>query len=105
MSILALHCGTALADGGRRAVLRRSSPAKRSWRSDCRQTTFRLKKLDDCPVGRRGQRHVTERGIVVVGPRSGDTERLAYAVALDAPGVSVEAIQTAALAGVVCADT
>jgi alkylation response protein AidB-like acyl-CoA dehydrogenase len=28
---------------------------------------------------------------------------LAYVVALDAPGVSVEAIQTAALAGVVCA--
>jgi alkylation response protein AidB-like acyl-CoA dehydrogenase len=44
---------------------------------------------------------VTDRGIVVVGPRS-EAERLAYAVALDAPGVKVDVVHTAALAGVVC---
>jgi alkylation response protein AidB-like acyl-CoA dehydrogenase len=44
---------------------------------------------------------VTDRGMVVVAPRS-DAERLAYAVALDAPGVNVEVVHTAALSGVVC---
>jgi len=65
---------------------------------------------DDVPVEEAGRLSgrapwaapVTERGIVVVSPRR-DAERLAYAVALDAPGVSVEPIQTAALGGVVCA--
>ena len=44
---------------------------------------------------------ITERGIAVVGPRDG-AGRMAYAVSLDAPGVHVDAMQTAGLTGVVC---
>ena len=44
---------------------------------------------------------ITDRGVAVVAPRSGGA-RAAYAVALDAPGVSVERVQTAALEGLVC---
>src|SRR5438034_253692 len=40
-------------------------------------------------------------GVAVVGPRSGQ-ERAAFAVALDAPGVTIEPVKTAALAGLVC---
>ena len=44
---------------------------------------------------------LTDRGVAVVGARSGDT-LLASAVSLDAPGVSLETIRTAALQGFVC---
>jgi alkylation response protein AidB-like acyl-CoA dehydrogenase len=99
--VLALHCGTALAMAGERRFA--------SLFSGDKVVAVGLSS-DDVPVEEDGRLSgrapwaapVTERGIVVVSPR-GDTERLAYAVALDAPGVSVEAIQTAALAGVVCA--
>jgi alkylation response protein AidB-like acyl-CoA dehydrogenase len=99
--VLALHCGTAPAMSGDRrfASLFTGETVVAVGLSS-----------DDVPVEQAGRLSgrapwaapVTERGIVVVSPK-GNTERLAYAVALDAPGVSVEAIQTAALAGVVCA--
>ena len=44
---------------------------------------------------------VTDRGVAVVGPRRGH-ERVAYAVHLDAPGVTVERVETSALEGLVC---
>jgi alkylation response protein AidB-like acyl-CoA dehydrogenase len=44
---------------------------------------------------------LTDRGIAVVGARSGDG-LLACAVALDTPGITVETFRTAALRGVVC---
>lgn len=44
---------------------------------------------------------VTERGLAVVGPRRGH-ERVAYAVHLDAPGVTVERVEASALDGLVC---
>lgn len=45
---------------------------------------------------------VTDRGIAVVGARQDDA-LTAVAVALDRPGVTIETVATAALAGVVCA--
>jgi acyl-CoA dehydrogenase len=45
---------------------------------------------------------ITDRGVAVVGPRREREERMAYAVALDAPGVTVETVRTAALTGLVC---
>ena len=64
---------------------------------------------DDLPVAQRGRLSgrapwvapITDRGVIFVGARSGD-ERAAFAVALDAPGVTVEPVDTAALVGVVC---
>ena len=64
---------------------------------------------DDAPVGKGGRLSgrapwvapITARGIAVVGPRDA-SERLAYAVSLDDPGVHVEAVQTAGLEGVIC---
>jgi len=44
---------------------------------------------------------ITDHGVAVVGPRRGE-ERAAYAVALDAPGVAIEQVRTAALPGLVC---
>lgn len=44
---------------------------------------------------------MTDRGVAVVGARRGG-ERAAYAVALDAPGVTIELVGTAALTGLVC---
>src|SRR5688572_23675035 len=64
---------------------------------------------DDVPVEQEGKLSgraawvapITDHGVAVVGPRRGE-ERAAYAVALDAPGVTIDEIQTAALAGLVC---
>jgi alkylation response protein AidB-like acyl-CoA dehydrogenase len=99
--VLALHCGTARALAG-----------DRQYASLFTGDTVVAVGLssDDVPIEEGGRLSgrapwaapVTERGIVVVSPGRA-AERLAYAVALDAPGVSVEAIQTAALEGVVCA--
>jgi alkylation response protein AidB-like acyl-CoA dehydrogenase len=99
--VLALHCGTALAMADDRRFA--------SLFSGDKVVAVGLSS-DDVPVEEAGRLSgrapwaapVTERGTVVVSPGR-EAERLAYAVALDAPGVSVEAIQTAALAGVVCA--
>lgn len=98
--ILALHSGTALAVAG-----------DDRFSSCVRGETVVAVGLssDAVPVEEGGRLSgrapwvapVTERGIAVVGPRRG-TERVAYAVALDAPGVDVEVVQTAALAGLVC---
>lgn len=65
---------------------------------------------DDLPVARRGRLSgraawvapITDGGVAFVGARSGD-EHAAFAVALDAPGVTVERVDTAALIGVACA--
>ena len=64
---------------------------------------------DDVPIAQDGRLSgrapwvapITARGIAVVGPRRG-TERTAFVVALDAPGVVVEPVRTAALIGLVC---
>ncbi len=64
---------------------------------------------DDAPVAKNGLLSgrarwiapVTDRGIAVVGAREA-SERVAYAVSLDAPGVSVEVERTAGLEGVIC---
>jgi alkylation response protein AidB-like acyl-CoA dehydrogenase len=45
---------------------------------------------------------ITERGIVLVGARADGGDTAAFAVALDAPGVVVEPVRTAALRGFVC---
>lgn len=44
---------------------------------------------------------ITDCGLAVVSPQGG-ADRIAHAVALDAPGVTVERVGTAALAGLVC---
>jgi alkylation response protein AidB-like acyl-CoA dehydrogenase len=44
---------------------------------------------------------ITERGIAVVGPQKGEA-RAAVVVSLEAPGVTVEPVRTAALVGLVC---
>jgi alkylation response protein AidB-like acyl-CoA dehydrogenase len=64
---------------------------------------------DEMPVEREGRLSgrapwiapITDRGLVVVGPRS-DGERAACAVALDARGVTIEGVETAALSGLAC---
>jgi len=97
---LALHSGTALAMAGDEQfsdLFRGSTTVAVGLSSDA------------IPVeegGRLSGRSLwvaplTERGIVVVGPRS-SAERVAYAVRLDAPGVAVETVETAALEGLVC---
>jgi len=98
--ILALHSGTALAVAGdeRFTSLFRGEAVVAVGLSS-----------DAVPVEEGGRLSgrapwvapVTERGLVVVGPRRGG-ERVAYAVALDAPGVVVETVRTAALTGLVC---
>ena len=44
---------------------------------------------------------ITSRGVAIVAPRSGGA-RTAYAVPMEAPGVAVETVHTAALQGLVC---
>jgi alkylation response protein AidB-like acyl-CoA dehydrogenase len=44
---------------------------------------------------------ITDRGIAAIGPQKGE-QRAAVVIALDAPGVSIETIRTAALSGLVC---
>lgn len=64
---------------------------------------------DEIPTEERGRLSgrapwvapITDRGVVVVAPKGG-ADRIAYAVALDAPGVTVEKVSTAGLAGLVC---
>jgi alkylation response protein AidB-like acyl-CoA dehydrogenase len=98
--IFALHSGTALAVAGDdryTSLFRGETVAAVSLSSD------------DVPVEQGGTLSgrapwvapITDRGIAVVGPRR-DAERAAYAVALDAPGVTIETLRTAALPGVVC---
>ena len=108
--IFALHAGTALAV----ALLRQSSVAQAGdgrFSSLFRGDTVAAVGLssDDVPVdlgGRLSGRApwvapITDRGVAVVGPRGGG-ERVAYLVALDAPGVAIEGVGTAGLAGLVC---
>ncbi len=65
---------------------------------------------DDAPVEKDGRLSgrepwvapVTEGGVAIVGARDG-SERLAYAVNLNAPGVQVDVVRAACLDGVVCA--
>ena len=99
-AIFALHTGTALAVAG-----------------DDRFTSFFRGEAvaavglssDDVPVESGGKLSgraawvapITDRGVAVVGPRRGE-ERAAFAVSLDAPGVTIEPVQTAALQGLVC---
>ena len=113
-AIFALHTGTALAVAG-----------------DHRFTSFFRGEAvaavglssDDVPVEHDGRLSgraawvapITDRGVAVVGPRpstsSGRPEsvegrrvedRIAFAVSLDAPGVAIEPVRTAALQGLVC---
>ena len=99
--IFAMHSGTALAmagDGRFGSLFNGETVAAVSLSSD------------DAPVEQGGRltgrapwvAPITAHGIAVVGPRRGG-ERAAFAVALDAPGVAIEPVRTAALAGVVCA--
>lgn len=98
--ILALHSGTALAVAGRErfsGLFRGEAVAAVGLSSD------------EVPVERHGRLSgrapwvapITDRGMAVVGPR-GDTERVAYGVSLDAPGVTVTPVATAALGGLAC---
>jgi len=98
--ILALHCGTACAVAG--------DPRFSSLFSGETVVAVGLSS-DTVPVEEGGRLSgrapwvapVTDHGVVVVGPRRG-AERAAYAVALDASGVAVERVHTAALEGLVC---
>jgi alkylation response protein AidB-like acyl-CoA dehydrogenase len=99
--VFALHCGTALTVAG-----------------DDRFTSFYRGEAvaavalssDEVPVERDGRLSgraawvapITDHGVAVVGPRRGE-DRVAYAVALDGPGVAIEPVTTAALEGLVCA--
>ena len=96
----ALHSGTALAVAGddRFSSLFRGDTVAAVGLSS-----------DDMPVQKDGHLYgraswvapITDHGIAVVGPQKGD-ERAAVAVALDASGVTIEPVGTAALAGLVC---
>ena len=98
--IFALHSGTALAVAGddRFSLLFRGDAVAAVGLSS-----------DDVPLEQGGRLSgrapwvapITDRGVAVVGPRR-DGERAAYAVALDAPGVTVEPVRTAGLSGLVC---
>jgi len=98
--IFALHSGTALAVAGDErfsSLFRGETVAAVSLSSD------------DVPVEQGGTLSgrapwvapITDHGLAVVGPRRG-AERAAFAVALDAPGVTIEEVRTAALPGLVC---
>jgi alkylation response protein AidB-like acyl-CoA dehydrogenase len=107
--IYALHSGTALAmahlrqgDGGQAAAVfdslfRGEAVAAVGLTSDA------------APIEKEGElagrapwvAPITEHGVAVVGPRDGG-ERVAYAVSLEAPGVDVDAVYTAGLAGMIC---
>ena len=96
---LALHSGTALAIGASRfpQLYRGETVAAVGLSSE------------DIPTEEGGRLSgrapwvapITTRGIAVVGPRR-DGGRAAYAVALDGEGVTVETVETAGLAGLVC---
>lgn len=98
--IFALHSGTALAVAGDQRFS--------SFFSGEAVAAVGLSS-DDMPVEQGGRLSgrapwvapVTDRGVAIVAPRSGG-ERTAYAVSLEAPGVSVETVRTAALEGLVC---
>src|SRR5687768_256145 len=98
--IFALHTGTALAvagDGRFTSFFRGEAVAAVGLSSD------------DVPVESGGTLSgraawvapITDRGVAVVGPRRGE-DRAAFAVSLDAPGVTIEPVRTAALQGLVC---
>ena len=98
--IFALHTGTALAVAGDEhftSFFRGEAVAAVGLSSD------------DMPAEERGRLSgrapwvapITDRGVAIVAPRSGG-ERTAYAVPLDAPGVAVETVRTAALEGLIC---
>ena len=98
--IFALHSGTALAVAGDErfsSLFNGETVAAVSLSSD------------DVPVEQGGRLSgrapwvapITDHGVAVVGPRRGE-ERAAFAVALDAPGVTIEPVKTAALPGLVC---
>ena len=108
--IFALHSGTALAVGDDErfsSLFRGETVAAVSLSSD------------DVPVEQGGMLSgrapwvapITDHGIAVVGPKSGhhlrqgsggQEERAAFAVPLDAPGVTIEPVRTAALPGLMC---
>lgn len=98
--IFALHSGTALTVAGddRFSSLFRGEAVAAAGLSS-----------DDSPLEQGGRLSgrtpwvapITDRGLAVVGSRGGE-ERAAYVVPLDAPGVTVEVVRTAALAGLVC---
>lgn len=99
-AIFALHSGTALAVAGDdrfSAFFRGETVAAVGLSSD------------DVPVEREGRLSgraawvapITDRGVAVVGPRRGE-DRAAFAVSLDAPGVTIEPIGTAGLEGLAC---
>jgi len=107
--VFALHSGTALAVAGDErftSLFRGETVAAVSLSSD------------DMPVEEAGKLSgrapwvapITDHGIAVVGPKSGDRlrpgsggteERVAFAVALDVPGVTIEPVTTAALSGLI----
>ena len=98
--ILALHSGTALAvagDGRFSSLFGGGAVAAVGLSSD------------EVPLEQGGRLSgrapwvapLTDRGLAVVGPRRGGG-RAAYAVALAAPGVTIEIVSTAGLAGLVC---
>jgi alkylation response protein AidB-like acyl-CoA dehydrogenase len=98
--VFALHSGGALgvAGGGRYSSLFRGETVAAVGLSS-----------DDLPVEQRGSlfgrapwvASITDHGAAVVGARSGD-DYGAFAVPLDAPGVTIELVSTAGLAGVAC---
>jgi len=98
--ILALHSGTALTVSGHErfsGLFRGEAVAAVGLSSD------------QVPVEQHGRLSgrapwvapVTDRGVALVSPRGG-VERIAYVVSLDAPGVTVAPVATAALGGLVC---
>ncbi len=98
--VFALHSGTALAVAGDErftSLFRGETVAAVSLSSD------------DMPVEEGGKLSgrapwvapITDHGIAVVGPKSGTQERVAFAVALDVPGVTIEPVTTAALPGLI----
>ena len=99
--VFALHCGIALTVAG-----------DERFSSFFRGETVAAVALssDEVPIevgGRLSGRAawvapITDHGVAVVGPRRGQ-DRVAYAVALDGPGVTIEPVSTAALEGLVCA--
>jgi alkylation response protein AidB-like acyl-CoA dehydrogenase len=106
----ALHSGTALAVAGDErftSLFRGETVAAVSLSSDDMPVEESAKLSGRAPW----VAPITDHGIAVVGPKIGDRshqgssgqgERVAFAVALDAPGVTIEGVRTAALPGLVC---
>lgn len=98
--IFALHSGTALAVG---------TDERFSSLFNGETVVAVSLSSDDVPVEQGGTltgrapwvAPITDHGLAVVGPRRGQ-ERAAFAVALDAPGVTITPVATAALPGVIC---